>query len=283
MDLKREKSIRLVELIILGDRNAYNAFFDRYESILEKCYSLELKRISYFLEYGSFKSFAWEWILKYRKLHSLYRRYIKDSVSEDSSDGFIRGYYYRIVSGAFGAFLAEEYPGYKIARIVDPETDEVTQSGTYLMSPYEEEHVDDDFGTILTIGSGNLENPDLLMVYSPENIIRSEQMGDFINSVVQHLDSYSAESRLSLWLLYLLRWVPLQRTDIEWLAKLNDCREDEIEEQIKQAITENAGRKNSVSSNFAGWIMKSSANTVTKRARRLVGILREKYRGYDHA
>ncbi|RLG41828.1 MAG: hypothetical protein DRO01_02105 [Thermoproteota archaeon] len=283
MDLKREKSIRLVELVIIGDRSAYNAFFDRYEDILEKCYSLELKRISYFLEYDSFKGFAWEWIFKYRKLHSLYRRYISDSVSEEGSDGFIRGYYYKIASGAFGAFLAEEYPWYKKTRIVDSETGEVTISGTYLMSSYEEEHIDDDSGTVLTAGSWNLENPDLLAIYAPANMIKHENMGDYIRSIVRYLDEYSEENRISFWLLYMVRWIPLQKTDLEWLAELNDCSSDEIEDLIKQAVTENGGKKNSVSSNFAGLIMKSSANTVTKRARRLMEIVDQKFRGYNYA
>jgi hypothetical protein len=267
MNLSKESSLSLVELSILGVKDAYNELFRRLEDILRTCFRKTTCVFSYDLEADAYISFAWSWILERKKLHALYYRFGCEKLSESEFEHYLKNYYYSIARSAVFSFLKSEYPAFRSSgkMITDETTGERKALREYMEIPFSDEP-EEGLQNVIPL----LESPDLLKEYSPEKLVRDEFAEDLIKDLLTMLEKYESRKRISFWIVHLSRLFPLPDGDIDWLAALNGCDSKTIRNKIEQGIEENSGRMYAISSEFAGEILHDLPNTVTVRNKRLL-------------
>ena len=275
MDFSKEPLLQLVELSIIGVKDAYNEVFERLVNILKTCFWKITKGFSYDLEIEAFIGFAWSWILEKEKMHSLYYRFRKENLAEKQYEEFVKRYYYSIARSAVLAFLKEEFPAFRPngKKVIDPETGEKILVGDYLEIPFTEDY-EEGIPVVFSV----LQNKGELTVYSPEKMLEKESAEELLKDLLTTISECKHKQRISFWLVYLSRFYPLPDIDIEWLAELNECGSEDIRSRISEGIEDNVGRKFSVSSEFAGDILKECKNNVTVRNRRLLKTLSPEFK-----
>jgi len=267
MNYSKMSFLQLVELSIIGVKESYNEVFERLESILKTCFWKSTQGFSYDVDYKAFVGFAWSWILEKDKIHYAYFRFLKENVGEDEFDAFLKRYYYSIARSAVFAFLKEEYPAFRHngKLITDPETGEKKLVSTYLEIPFTEDYEE---GVPFTHNS--LNNKNELTVYSPERMCEEENAEELISELFDTIRIMNPKKRISFWLVHLSRCYPLHESDVELLAEMNHCSNEDIRQRIRDGVEKNMGCKYSVSSEFVAELLGEVPNTVTVRIRRLI-------------
>lgn len=258
MDFSKEGSVRLIELSILGVNEACFEFLTSQEETFKKCFNRSTN-ISYPLEFSEYYSFALEWILKKKKLLSLYKFLRSNELLYENPEilqNSIGGYFFRIAHSAFIEYWSEVYPGTKVLNKDHNEFLSVP-SATRII-PYKKISYEQYIET-----SNDASNR-----YDPQKFIESS---DDVNStdIIQFLGTLNPLKRIPFWLTYLCREFPLPENDIKWLSVLNECSTGEIRVKISSAVESNENKSFAVSSMFLGELLQEKPNTLSKRIQRV--------------
>lgn len=258
-------TIRLIELFVhFSDNKAFEEFHSRTQSVVEIVYKANASIASFYnFTFNDFETVVLGWIIDKNKFQSLLWKYssLKDSNSLKNLDSFVKGYYYRIVQSGFHQYLHELYPEYRIS---DFTTEDIEVQASY---EDDESNFHKPSFPVVEFNDGSQKTKESNK-YSIASYMKKLKIEAELIALVDEILNLKPTKRIPVWLTYLVRILPLPEEDMQFLAELNNCSEEDIQKSIDKAVSENMDKSFAVTSEFIGILIQIPQNTVSVRIRR---------------